>query len=84
MKRFAYGLIAIAALASPAGAASCAEGVQAIEEMSNALDLSEAELSKVKALIAKAKTEDQQGRERNCKLIAAGAIRFLLVKTLID
>ena len=84
MKRFVYGLTILAALASPARAVSCGEGVPIIEEMSATLDLSEAERSKVKALIEKAKAENQQGRERDCKFAAAEAIRFLLVKTLID
>jgi hypothetical protein len=84
MKPFVYGLAALAAFASPVRAASCAEGVQVIEQISNALGLSGAELSKVRASIAKAKAEDRQGRERNCKIAAAGAIRFLLVRTLVD
>ena len=84
MKQFVCGLIVFAALAGPARAASCAEGVQIVEQMTGALDLSEAEWSKVKALIAKAKTEDQQGRERFCKIIMADVIRFFLVRTVID
>ena len=84
MKQFACGLIVIAALAGPARAASCTEGVQIVEQMTDALDLSDAERTRVKALIAKAKTEDQQGRERACKIVVAGAIRFFLIKTVID
>ena len=84
MKQFVCGLAVFAALASPARAASCAEGVQIVEQMTGALDLSEAERSKIKALIAKAKTEDREGRERSCKLILAGAIRFFLIRTVID
>lgn len=84
MKHLLYGLTVLAALAGPSHAASCAEGVQIVEQMSNALDLSEAERSKVKALIAKAKTEDRQGREHNCKLAAASVIRFFLVRTMVD
>jgi hypothetical protein len=84
MKPFVYGLAVLAVLASPARAGSCAEGVQIIEQISNTLDLSEAERSKVRASIAKAKTEDREGRERNCKIAAAGAIRFFLVRTLVD
>ncbi len=84
MKRFFSGLIVLAALASPARAATCAEGFQVIEEMSQALDLPEAERSNVQALITKAKIEDRQGHQRNCKLILAGAIRFFLIKTVLD
>jgi hypothetical protein len=84
MKQFVRGLAVFAALAGPAHAASCAEGVQIVEQMTGTLDLSEAERLKIKALVAKAKTEDQQGHERSCKLILAGAIRFFLVRTVID
>ena len=84
MKQFAYGLIVFAALAGPARASACAEGVEIVEQVSNNLDLSGSERAKVKALIAKARLEDQQGHERNCKIAAANAIRFLLVKTAID
>ncbi len=84
MKQFVCGLIVFAALASPARAASCAEGVQIVEQMTGTLDLSEAERSRIKALVAKAKTEDREGRERSCKIILAGAIRFFLVRTVID
>jgi len=84
MKQFFCGLIVFAGLASPARAATCAEGVQVIEQMSKALDLPEAERSNIQALIAKAKIEDQQGHQRNCKIILAGAIRFFLIKTVLD
>ena len=84
MKQFVRGLAVFAALAGPAHAASCAEGVQIVEQMTGTLDLSEAERLKIRALVAKAKTEDQQGHERSCKLILAGAIRFFLVRTVID
>jgi hypothetical protein len=84
MKQFVCGLIVFAALAGPARAASCAEGVQIVEQITGTLDLSESERSKIRALIAKAKTEDQQGHERACKIIMAGAIRFFLVRTVID
>ncbi len=84
MKQFAYGLIVFAALAGPARATSCAEGMEVIERISGTLDLSKSERSKVTALIAKAKLEDRQGHERNCKIAAASAIRFLLVKAVID
>ncbi len=84
IKPFVCGLAILAVLASPARAGSCAEGVQIIEQISNTLDLSEPERSKVRALIAKAKTEDREGRERNCKIAAASAIRFFLVRTLVD
>jgi len=84
MKRLFFGLIVLAALANPARAASCAEGFQVIEQMSKALELSEAERSNVQALITKAKIEDRQGHQRNCKIILAGAIRFFLIKTVLD
>ena len=84
MKQFVCGLIVFAALAGPARAASCAEGVEAVEQMTGSLDLSEAERSRMKALIAKAKTEDREGRQRSCKAVMAGAIRFFLVRTVID
>jgi hypothetical protein len=84
MKQFACGLIVFAALAGPARAASCTEGVQIVEQMAEALDLSGAERTRVKALIAKARAEEQQGRERSCKIAVAGAIRFFLVRTMID
>ncbi|MGA9765435.1 MAG: hypothetical protein WBQ49_12275 [Rhodomicrobium sp.] len=84
MKQLLCGLTVLAALASPAGAATCAEGVQVVEQMSKALDLPEAERSNIQALIAKAKIEDRQGHQRNCKIILAGAIRFFLIKTVLD
>ncbi len=84
MKQLFCGLIVFVALASPASAATCAEGVQVIEQMSKALDLPEAERSNIQALIAKAMIEDQQGHQRNCKIILAGAIRFFLMKTVLD
>lgn len=84
MKQFVCGLIVFAALAGPARAASCAEGVQIVEQMTGTFDLSEAERSKIRALIARSKTEDREGHERSCKLILAGAIRFFVIRTMID
>ena len=84
MKQFTYAAMAFAAFAGPAHAATCAEGLQVIEQMSRTLDLSEAEQLTVQALVAKAKIEDRQGRERNCKINLADAIRFFLIKTVLD
>ena len=84
MKNFIYGLVLFAAFGSPARAATCAEGMQIVEQISKSLDLSQAERLNIEALITKAKTEDRQGRERNCKVILAGAIRFFLVKTVLE
>ncbi len=84
IKQFAFGVAVLAFLASPVRAASCAEGAGIVEQMAGTLDLSEAERSKVKASIAKARTEDSQGRERACKTTLAGAIRFFLIRTVID
>jgi len=69
---------------TPAHAASCHEGMQAIEQMSKILDLSQLEQSNIDALIVKAKIENEQGRQRNCKIILADAIRFFLIKTVLD
>ncbi len=84
MKQLVCGLIALAALASPARAVTCAEGMLVIGEMSKVLDLSDFERSNIDALITKAKIEDEQGRQRNCKIILADAIRFFLIKTVLD
>ncbi len=84
IRQFAFGLAGLAFLASPVHAASCAEGAGIVEQVAGTLDLSEAERSRVKALIAKAKAEDSQGRERSCKITLTGAIRFFLVRTVID
>ncbi len=84
MKRLLCASIIFAALASPAHAVTCAEGRQVIEQMSKVLDLSQLERSSIEALITKAKIEEEQGRQRNCKIILADAIRFFLIKTVID
>ncbi len=84
MKKLVCGLIALAALASPARAVTCAEGMHVIDQMSRILELSELERSNIEALITKAKIEDEQGRQRNCKIILADAIRFFLIKTVLD
>jgi len=84
MKQFVSGFILLAAWAGPAAAASCAEGFPIIEEMSKTLDLSEAERVNVQALVAKARIEERQGHQKNCKIILSGAIRFFLIKTVLD
>ncbi|MBI4725106.1 MAG: hypothetical protein HY765_09040, partial [Rhodomicrobium sp.] len=48
------------------------------------LDLSEFERSNIDALIVKARIEDEQGRQRNCKIILADAIRFFLMRTALN
>jgi hypothetical protein len=84
MKRFVCGLIIVAALASPARAVTCSEGMKVIDQMSRILELSDLERSSIDALITKAKIEEEQGRQRNCKIILADAIRFFLIKTVLD
>jgi hypothetical protein len=76
--------LVLAALAAPARAASCAEGRQVIDEMSKVLTLSKAEQAILESLVTQARLEEQQGRERNCKVILADAIRLFLVKTVVD
>lgn len=77
-------VLAVAFAQTPAHAVTCEEGMQAIEEMSKILDLTPSEQSNIEALITKAKIEEEQGRQRNCKIILADAIRFFLIKTVID
>jgi hypothetical protein len=84
MKKLICGLIVFAAVADPARAVTCAEGRDVIEQMSKVLNLSDLERSSIEALIAKAKIEEEQGHQRNCKIILADAIRFFLIKTVID
>ena len=84
MKNLAFALAVLSALTGPACAVTCAEGMHVIDQMSKVLDLSELERSNIDALITKAKIEDEQGRQRNCKIILADAIRFFLIKTVLD
>ncbi len=84
MKQLLLGLIFLAALGAPARAVTCAEGMQVIGQMSKILELSDLEQSNIEALITKAKIEEEQGRQRNCKIILADAIRFFLIKTVLD
>jgi hypothetical protein len=84
MKKLVFGLAVFAALVSPARAVTCAEGMLVIDQMSKVLDLSDFERSNIDALITKAKIEEEQGRQRNCKIILADAIRFFLIKTVLD
>jgi hypothetical protein len=74
---FALGL-------TPARAASCDEGIQVIDQMSKILELSDLEQANIEALVTKAKLEEEQGRQRNCKIILADAIRFFLIKTVLE
>ena len=84
MKQFVCAFVIVAALANPARAVTCAEGMKVIDQMSRILELSELERSSIDALIIKAKIEEEQGRQRNCKIILADAIRFFLIKTVLD
>jgi hypothetical protein len=84
MKQVLYAFMLLAALAAPASAATCAEGMQVIDEMAKIMELSQSEQANIEALITKAKFEEQQGRQRNCKIILADAIRYFLIKTVID
>lgn len=76
--------IAMMILIVPARAATCEEGMKAIDQMSKLLQLSQFEQANIEALITKAKIEEEQGRQRNCKIILADAIRFFLIKTVLD
>ncbi len=84
MKQVFCVFMLLAALASPARAVTCAEGMQVIDEMARILELSQSEQANIEALITKAKIEEEQGRQRNCKIILADAIRYFLIKTVID
>jgi hypothetical protein len=84
MKQVLYAFMFLAALSLPASAVTCAEGMRVIDEMAKILELSQSEQANIEALISKAKIEDEQGRQRNCKIILADAIRYFLIKTVID
>jgi hypothetical protein len=84
MKKLVYALAIVAALSGPARAVTCAEGMVVIDKMSKVLELNDLERSNIDALIVKAKIEAEQGRQRNCKIILADAIRFFLIKTVLD
>ncbi len=84
MKKCVCVLIVLASLLGQARAVTCAEGMQVIDQMSKVLELSDFERSNIEALILKAKIEDEQGRQRQCKIILADAIRFFLIKTVVD
>lgn len=84
MKQLISAALLLLAVVIPARAVTCSEGMQVIDQMSKILDLSENEQSNIRALISKAKHEDEQGRQRNCKIILADAIRFFLIKTVLD
>lgn len=76
--------ILIALGLTPARAATCTEGMQVIEQMSKILELTDLELANIQALITKAKIELEKGHERTCKIILADAIRFFLIKTVLE
>jgi hypothetical protein len=84
MKKLLCGFIVFVALANPARAVTCAEGILVIDQMSKTLDLSDLERSNIEALLTKAKIEEEQLHERKCKIILADAIRFFLIKSVID
>ncbi len=84
MKRIACIALAISLATVPAHAATCGEGMTVIEQMAKILELSQLEQSNIEALVTKAKLEGEQGKERNCKIILADAIRFFLIKTVLD
>jgi hypothetical protein len=84
MKQFLYAFVLLAALAAPASAATCAEGIRVIDDMAKKLELSKSDQANIAALITKAKIEEKEGRQRNCKIIVADAIRYFLVKTSIE
>ena len=84
MKQLVLALAVLAVLGGSARAVTCAEGMLVIDKMSKVLDLSDLERSNIDALITKARIEAEQGRQRNCKIILADAIRFFLIKTVLD
>jgi hypothetical protein len=84
MKHLVYAFVIAAALATPARAVTCAEGMKVIDQMARILELTDLERSSIDALITKAKIEEEQGRQRNCKIILADAIRFFLIKTVLE
>ena len=47
MKQFVYAFVIVAALAIPARAVTCAEGMKVIDQMSRILELSELERSSI-------------------------------------
>jgi hypothetical protein len=58
--------------------------MQVIAQLSHAMELTPPEQANIDALIAKAKTEQGQGHERNCKIVLADAIRFFLIKSALE
>jgi hypothetical protein len=76
--------VTLAAAAPRANAATCEEGLVAIESMSRIMDLTDLEQANITALVVRAKQEGEQGKQRNCKLILADAIRFFLIKSVIQ
>jgi hypothetical protein len=84
MKQILCAVLLVVALGRPASAVTCAEGMRVIDEMSKILKLSKSEQANIEALVTKARIEEEQGRQRNCKIILADAIRYFLIKTVID
>jgi 16S rRNA G966 N2-methylase RsmD len=78
-------IAAIVALSrGSAHAVSCEQGMKVIGQMSKVLELNEVEQNNIQALIDKAKREEEQGHEHDCKVILADAIRFFLIKTVLE
>ncbi|MBT3069454.1 hypothetical protein KKP04_01035 [Rhodomicrobium sp. Az07] len=84
MKRLLCSFAIVAALASPARAATCSDGMVVIDQMTQILQLSETEQTNISALLSRARLEDERGHQRSCKVILADAIRFFLIKTVLD
>ncbi len=85
MKRtFLLATLLGALMMTPARAVTCQDGLAAIESMSKIMQLTEFEQANIEALMVKAKLENDKGKQRNCKLILADAIRFFLIKSVIQ
>jgi len=85
MKRsFLLAVIVGALFIAPARAVTCQDGLAAIESMSRVMELTAFEQANIEALITKARLENDKGKQRNCKLILADAIRFFLIKSVIQ
>ncbi|MFT4079176.1 hypothetical protein [Rhodomicrobium lacus] len=63
---------------------TCSDGMAVIDQMTQILQLSDTEQTNISALLSKARLEDEQGHQRVCKVILADAIRFFLIKTVLD
>jgi hypothetical protein len=76
--------ISVLTMAEAQAAVTCQDGLEAIEGMARIMDLSDFEQANIQALLAKAKLEGDKGKQRNCKLILADAIRFFLIKSVMQ